>query len=112
MDAFDPDLKHYPKFGRAQYLETELLPGEMLIIPAGWFHQAYNADETMAISSQLMNRNNYLIILEEIIKGGSVKRKKLPAHFNTLMPPDQVPNIYIFKAKNNLMTSKFIVGIL
>lgn len=66
----------------------------------------------MAISSQLMNRNNYLIILEEIIKGGSVKRKKLPAHFNTLMPPDQVPNIYILKAKNNLMTSKFIVGIL
>lgn len=39
LDAFDPDLKHYPKFGRAQYLETELLPGEMLIIPAGWFHQ-------------------------------------------------------------------------
>lgn len=53
-------------------------------------HQAYNAEETMAISSQMMNRNNYLVILEEIIKGGSVKRKKLPAHFNTLLPPDQV----------------------
>lgn len=39
LDAFDPDLKHYPKFGWAQYLETELLPGEMLIIPTGWFHQ-------------------------------------------------------------------------
>lgn len=47
-----------------------------------------------------MNRNNYLVILEEIIKGGSVKRKKLPVHFNTLLPPDQVPNLYNFKAKN------------
>lgn len=53
----------------------------------------------MAISSQVMNRNNYHVILEEIIKGGSVKRKKLPVHFNTLMPPDQVPNLYNFKAK-------------
>nr|XP_022335630.1 F-box protein At1g78280-like isoform X1 [Crassostrea virginica]XP_022335631.1 F-box protein At1g78280-like isoform X1 [Crassostrea virginica] len=90
LDAFEPDLRLYPKFGWAQYLEVELLPGEMLIIPTGWFHQAYNAEETMAISSQMMNRNNYLVILEEIIKGGSVKRKKLPAHFNTLLPPDQV----------------------
>lgn len=53
----------------------------------------------MAISSQVMNRNNYHVILEEIIKGGSVKRKKLPVHFNTLMPPDQVPNLYNFKTK-------------
>ena len=39
VDAFDPDLKTFPRFYRAQYIETELYPGEMLIIPTGWFHQ-------------------------------------------------------------------------
>jgi len=52
--------------------------------------QAFNQEETLSISSQLMNRNNYLVILEEIIKGRNLSRKKLPPHFNTLMPPDQV----------------------
>ncbi|XP_063409656.1 uncharacterized protein LOC134692941, partial [Mytilus trossulus] len=40
-------------------------------------------------------RNNYLAVLEEIIKGGNISRKKLPAYFNTLLPPDQVRNNYL-----------------
>lgn len=106
IDAFDPDLRLYPKFSQAQYLETEVYPGEMLIIPTGWFHQAYNVEETMAISSQLMNRNNYLVVLEEIIKGGGVKRKKLPAHFDTLLPPDQVKLFLSLISKKILQKGK------
>jgi len=52
--------------------------------------QAFNAEETLALSGQVMNRNNYLVVLEEIIKAGNLKRKKLPAYFSTLLPPDQV----------------------
>lgn len=90
VDAFNPDYKKFPKFRKAQYIEVEQFRGELLIIPTGWYHQAFNNDETLAISSQLMNRNNYLAVLEEIIKGRNIKRKKLPAFFNTLLPPDQV----------------------
>ncbi|XP_063418374.1 uncharacterized protein LOC134701162 [Mytilus trossulus] len=88
--AFVPDSTKYPHFDKAQYLEVTVTAGEMLIIPTGWYHQAFNEEETLAISSQIMNRNNYLAVLEEIIKGGNISRKKLPAYFNTLLPPDQV----------------------
>ncbi|XP_060073793.1 uncharacterized protein LOC132553554 [Ylistrum balloti] len=90
IDAFDADTKKYPRFKRVQYLEVDVFPGEMLIIPTGWYHQAFNVEQTMALSLQMMNRNNYLVILEEIIKAGNLKRKKLPAYFSTLLPPDQV----------------------
>ena len=39
IDAFDPDLKIYKKFSEARALEFDQLPGEMLLIPTGWFHQ-------------------------------------------------------------------------
>ncbi|CAG2200778.1 JMJD6 [Mytilus edulis] len=95
IDAFVPDSTKYPHFDKAQYLEVTVTAGEMLIIPTGWYHQAFNEEETLAISSQIMNRNNYLAVLEEIIKGGNISRKKLPAYFNTLLPPDQVRNNYL-----------------
>ena len=59
MDAFDPDFEKYPKFAKARAIEFSQHPGELLIIPTGWFHQAYNAMETMAVSSQVMNTANY-----------------------------------------------------
>ena len=52
--------------------------------------QAFNAEETLSISTQLMNRNNFMVVLEEILKGKNLNRKKLPPHFSTLLPPDQV----------------------
>ena len=39
VDAFDPDLVKYPLFKKAVSILVEQLPGEMLIIPSGWFHQ-------------------------------------------------------------------------
>ncbi|XP_021365286.1 F-box protein At1g78280-like isoform X2 [Mizuhopecten yessoensis] len=90
IDAFDVDTKKYPRFKRLQVLEADVYSGEMLIIPTGWYHQAFNVEQTLALSQQMMNRNNYLAILEEIIKAGNLKRKKLPTYFSTLLPPDQV----------------------
>jgi hypothetical protein len=52
--------------------------------------QAYNVEETLAISGQMMNRNNYRYILEEILKAGNLQRSKLPDGFHNLLPPDQV----------------------
>ncbi|XP_071109711.1 uncharacterized protein [Haliotis cracherodii] len=91
IDTFDSeDYNKYPLYKRAHYIEFDQNPGEFLVIPAGWFHQAYNVEETIAVSGQFMNRNNYLVILEEILKADNLKRSRLPAHFHTLLPPDQV----------------------
>jgi len=49
-----------------------------------------------------MNRNNFQVILEEIIKGKNLSRKKLPPHFSTLLPPDQVTRPYKSILTDNL----------
>ncbi|WAR14785.1 JMJD4-like protein [Mya arenaria] len=63
VDSFDVDYMWYPKFQKAEYIEVEQNSGEVLVIPSGWFHQAFNEEETLSISTQLMNRNNYLVKL-------------------------------------------------
>lgn len=92
VDAFAPEseLQQFPLFKSAKYIEVEQKAGELLFIPTGWFHQAYNAKETLAISGQMMNRNNYRYVLEEILKAGNLRRKHLPGGFHNLLPPDQV----------------------
>ena len=47
-------------------------------------------EETIAVSSQVMNRNNYRIVLEEILAVGNVDRKLLPPDVDKLSPPQQV----------------------
>lgn len=91
LDAFDPDLKKYPLSTQARSIEFDQNPGEILFIPPGWFHQAFNKEETIAISSQVMNRNNYRIILEEILKVNNI-RKSLVSNFDQLSPFDQILN--------------------
>ncbi|CAB3983835.1 F-box At1g78280-like, partial [Paramuricea clavata] len=90
IDAYNPDLKKYPKFSKARAISFEQRPGELLIIPPGWFHQAFNAVETIAVSSQVMNSQNYHIILEEIFKAGNIDRKILPSDFYQRAPIEQV----------------------
>ncbi|GFN74874.1 bifunctional arginine demethylase and lysyl-hydroxylase jmjd6-like [Plakobranchus ocellatus] len=88
LDLFDsaqleakPDLR---------YLEVDQGPGEMLFIPSGWFHQAYNVVPTLAVSGQVMNTNNYEVVLTEIFKGGSVQRSALPDSYEKMAPADVV----------------------
>ena len=39
IDAFEPERDRYPLFAKATAIEFDLLPGEILFIPTGWFHQ-------------------------------------------------------------------------
>ncbi|KYC42615.1 hypothetical protein WA1_15550 [Scytonema hofmannii PCC 7110] len=40
-----PDLDKFPKFQNAKSIECTLEPGEMLFIPAFWWHQVYSLDQ-------------------------------------------------------------------
>lgn len=90
IDTYVPDYKLYPQFKKARAITFTQEAGEILIIPTGWFHQAYNPVETMAISSQVWNSQNYKLILEEIYKAGEVDPRKLPRNFNSLSAKEQV----------------------
>ncbi len=44
----------------------------------------------MAVSGQLMNRNNYRIVLEEILKGDNIPRQSVPLDIDNMMPVEKV----------------------
>ena len=48
-----------------------------------------NIEETLAISSQFMNRNNYQAVLEEIIQCANIDTQ-LPQDYDSLKPEQQV----------------------
>ncbi|GFR63221.1 bifunctional arginine demethylase and lysyl-hydroxylase JMJD6-like [Elysia marginata] len=88
LDLFDPAQQD--RHTQLKFLEAEQGPGEIIFIPPGWFHQAYNEVPTLAVSGQMMNSNNYHIVLEEIFKGGSLKRSSLPENFGLMTPREAV----------------------
>ncbi|XP_078591094.1 uncharacterized protein LOC144870584 [Branchiostoma floridae x Branchiostoma japonicum] len=93
VDAFSPNYTRYPEFQEAEFAEVDQVAGEVLVIPTGWFHQAYNMEETIAVSRQVMNTNSYREVTEEIIKAGNVQRAELPPNFNQLSPRLQVQTL-------------------
>lgn len=47
----DRDYSIYPKAEQANCLSVTLNPGEMIVQPAGWFHQVYGLDSpNMSVS--------------------------------------------------------------
>lgn len=38
VNPLKPDIQRYPEFLKAQCFEVEINPGDMLVIPSGWFH--------------------------------------------------------------------------
>jgi len=44
-------------------------PGELMLIPSGWWHMAYNPVETLAFSSQFLNPQNYRPALYGVLSG-------------------------------------------
>ena len=53
--------------------------------------KALNLEETIAVSGELTNINNYRVVLEEILKlKGNVHRRDIPLNTNLLSPAEQV----------------------
>lgn len=39
VDILDPDLSRFPRFSQTRRLECELRPGDVLFMPAFWWHE-------------------------------------------------------------------------
>lgn len=51
VDIDDPDLKRFPRFPHAQRYECEMAPGDVLFLPALWFHNVTSLDYSVAVNS-------------------------------------------------------------
>ena len=53
--------------------------------------KAFNMEETIAVSGEVTNINNYRVVLEEILKlKSNVRRKDIPLNTQLLSPAEQV----------------------
>lgn len=69
VDPENPDLDAYPKFRNARgRLEGFLEPGEIVFIPANWWHQVTSIGKTLSIVCNFMNADNAAELL------GSIRR--------------------------------------
>ncbi|MGI5239750.1 cupin-like domain-containing protein [Dactylosporangium sp. CA-139066] len=64
VDAAHPDLGRHPLFARATVLETVLQPGEMLFIPAGWWHwvEALDVSASMSFHQFAVDGGNHHVV--------------------------------------------------
>ena len=45
-----PDLKKYPNLSKAKFTKITVQAGEMLFLPAYWWHHVYSVDTTVSIN--------------------------------------------------------------
>ena len=57
-DLDDPDLTRFPLFEHAQGVRFRLCPGEMLFVPAGWWHTVRILSPSITISINGLTRAN------------------------------------------------------
>ncbi|SDH29028.1 cupin-like domain-containing protein [Paraburkholderia phenazinium] len=50
VDAAAPDLARFPRFAEARGVDVVIEPGDLLVIPTGWFHCVWALDHVLSIS--------------------------------------------------------------
>ncbi|MFI9365444.1 cupin-like domain-containing protein [Kitasatospora sp. NPDC053057] len=50
VDVNTPDLEKYPRFAQAEYWEAVVEPGDLLFIPAFWWHQVSAPDISVSVN--------------------------------------------------------------
>jgi len=67
-DGEGPDYKAFPLFKNApEPMEVIQEPGEVIVIPSGWFHQVYHLTESVALASQCASKGSFMTIIETIM---------------------------------------------
>lgn len=50
VDAARPDFAHFPAFAHARYVDVIVGPGDLLIVPTGWYHCVWALDDVLSVS--------------------------------------------------------------
>jgi len=69
VDAFNPDYAAYPRFRNVKPIEVVVGPGDVICL-MDYYHQAYNLEESMAVSGNIINHNNVERIINESVTRG------------------------------------------
>ncbi|MFL9864626.1 cupin-like domain-containing protein [Paraburkholderia fungorum] len=50
VNADTPDLARFPRFAQATHADVILEPGDLLIVPTGWYHCTWALDDVLSVS--------------------------------------------------------------
>jgi histone arginine demethylase JMJD6 len=59
VDLENPDLEKFPLFVQATRTEVDLGPGEILFVPAGWWHTTKILSPSITVSASRVNASNW-----------------------------------------------------
>ena len=83
-DLENPDFSRFPLFAQAQPIRCELHPGEMLFVPAGWWHSARILQTSITVSVNSVNAVNWRDFVRDYCETKAVSASRLR---NLLIPP-------------------------
>jgi len=65
VDVFHPNDKHYPKFKHCKAQAVILEPGEILVVPQGWWMSSVTLESSTTLARRFWNRTNRRGICDE-----------------------------------------------
>ena len=64
-DVDAPDLDRFPRFAEATLIRCTIRSGEMLFVPAGWWHTTKMHTVSITVSSNIANRSNWSMLMAD-----------------------------------------------
>jgi ribosomal protein L16 Arg81 hydroxylase len=59
LNPAEPDLEKFPEYTGAHPFEVVLHPGEVLFIPANWYHYVVSLDPSISLTFNFINAANF-----------------------------------------------------
>ena len=64
-DVENPDLERFPLFAHARGISFTLEPGELLFVPAGWWHTVRMLTASITLSVNTANTSNWRLVTDD-----------------------------------------------
>ncbi len=72
VDLLNPDYEAYPFLRNSKRICYTQRPGELLVVPSGWWHQVCNSDATISVSGNFINESNIHFFCKDLLENGSL----------------------------------------
>lgn len=72
-DPSNPDLERFPLFENATCYQSTLGPGEMLFIPAGWWHTTRITEPSISIAMNSANGSNWPLLKSDLVEEAAAR---------------------------------------